>query len=156
MALNSSGAYVSVWKIMEPKSDACISVLCSNSAKKKATGTYKEEFNGFITFIGEANRKIRSYPYEPSTDPSTGKRAPITRLFLTEFSVTGGNTVRDENGYAKKDDAGNYIHEPIRLQCYDFRLADEARDTSVPSAEPTTDRGFMNIPDGIDEELPFS
>ena len=54
-----------------------------------------------------------------------------------------------------QDDAGNY-----RSYCYvlvdNTEFAESKRTGATAAATQTNDDGFMNIPDGIDEELPFN
>lgn len=167
MAISTGGSYVSVWNIIPNESGRSAAVLCSNSVKKRATGQYEEDFSGFITFIGDANEKIRQYPAVPTVDPESGKKRPIVRLHLTNVSITGGQNKKDESGYAVKNAEGKYEKYPYKFQCYEFEVADSGNaqpQTPQGSVAPTQTQdtrqqmlnSFMPIPDGIDEELPFN
>lgn len=47
-----AGAYATVWEV-NPKNDKNTIVRISTSKKDKTTGTYEQDFSGFVAFVGK-------------------------------------------------------------------------------------------------------
>lgn len=80
-----------------------------------------------------------------------GKAAEFTRQYLTKgmkILVTG----RIQTGSYEKDGQKYYTTDII---AEDQEFCEPKKSGDVPAATPTDDDGFMNVPEGIDEDLPF-
>ncbi|MCP1103536.1 single-strand DNA-binding protein [Aequitasia blattaphilus] len=104
---------------------------------------------------------------EPTADfincVAFGKQGEFAEKYLrkgTKMVVTGRIQTRN---YTNRDDVKVYVTEVV-VEEFEFAESKAVSDanTSIgstsPSPEPKADAGdgFMNIPDGIDEELPFN
>lgn len=112
-----------------------VSASISSSKKLPSSGDeakYRNS-NWFATFVGDAAEKAKSLVEKD-------------RIELTLAEV--------ENVYVKEKDR-SYLSVTI----YDFKRAENAgtsEDSSAPASTGGAGDGFMNIPDGIDESLPFN
>lgn len=140
------GGFMRIWSIdhKEKYSEANIS-----TSKKKPDGTYEVDFQfGFVRLIGHAHElaktlKLPTMEEAKNMAPGTNKGIAIR---VTNCDVT--------NTYSSKDKK-TYTNHVI----FDFELPDsntETKNTANNTKASTKDKGFMNIPDGIDEELPFN
>ena len=84
-----------------------------------------------------------------------GKQAEFVEKYLrqgTKVLITG--RIQNDN-YTGKD--GNKVYS-VQVMIEELEFA-ESKKTQAPTTgpeQPTDGDGFMNIPDGIDEELPFN
>lgn len=131
-----NGCYASVWEI-EPAANYT-DVKITISKKNQATGRYEQDFVGKVRFIGDAHINIQKYPHKPE------ERKPITRLRLDDVSAT--ITSYKPQGAEKEIYYNNY-------QCYAFSPVEQAT-TSAPTAPQK--QTMENIPEDVDEELPFN
>lgn len=122
-----NGAYATVWET-KPGNGNWTDVRLSISRKNR-DGEYETDFSGFIRFIGDAHTGA-SYLGEKS------------RIKIGECDVT--------NRYDKEKKV-TYTNFAV----FSFEDADGGNAVTQPPAS-TDENGFMNIPDGIDEELPFT
>ena len=53
-------SYMTVWSIEPSATGRTTKVRLSSSKKNRQTGEYEQDFNGFCTFIGDANAKAAS------------------------------------------------------------------------------------------------
>lgn len=88
-----------------------------------------------------------------------GKTAEFVEKYLkqgTKIAITG----RIQTGsYTNKEGQKVYTTEVVveEVEFAESKHADgENTNTSMPTPSKSTGNGFMNIPDGIDEELPFN
>ena len=80
-----------------------------------------------------------------------GKAAEFTRQYLTKgmkILVTG----RIQTDSYEKDGQKYYTTDII---AEDQEFCEPKKSGEAPAAAPTDDDGFMNVPEGIDEDLPF-
>ena len=80
-----------------------------------------------------------------------GKAAEFTRQYLTKgmkILVTG----RIQTGSYEKDGQKFYTTDII---AEDQEFCEPKKNGEAPAAAPTDEDGFMNVPEGIDEDLPF-
>lgn len=80
-----------------------------------------------------------------------GKAAEFTRQYLTKgmkILVTG----RIQTGSYEKDGQKYYTTDII---AEDQEFCEPKKSGEAPAAAPTDEDGFMNVPEGIDEDLPF-
>lgn len=124
----SNGSYASIWSVNKGKGNY-YDVRISTSRKRKDTGNYETDFSGFVRFCGEAGNQIASLEGKDS-----GNR-PITRVRLGNVGVT--NTYDRE----KKITYWNAVV---------FSIEEMENNSKSKNDE------FMSLPDGDDEELPFS
>lgn len=84
-----------------------------------------------------------------------GRQAEFAERYLrqgTKIAVTG----RIQTGsYTNKDGVRVYTTDVV-VEEQEFAESKSTGQASTPSIAPTNSDGFMNIPDGIDEELPFN
>ena len=88
-----------------------------------------------------------------------GKTADFAEQYLhkgTKIAITG----RIQTGSYTNQDGQKVYTTDVVVESQEFceSKATSSTSTSAPSSNPapTPDDGFMNIPDGIDEELPFN
>lgn len=83
-----------------------------------------------------------------------GKNAEFAERFLkkgTKIAVTG----RIQTGsYTNKDGQKVYTTDVV-VEEHEFAESKNSGNTDNYNPAPNSDDGFMSIPDGIDEELPF-
>lgn len=124
-----NGAYATVWEVKQGNgnySDARISI----SRKNKDTGEYRTEFNAWVRLIGQAHK-----------DANMLERR--SRIRIGECDVT--------NKYDKEKEV-TYTNYAI----FGFEDANGDGSGSKPAPTVVTDAaGFMQLPDDIDDELPF-
>lgn len=84
-----------------------------------------------------------------------GKSAEFAEKYLkqgTKMAITG----RIQTGsYTNKEGQRVYTTEVV-VEEQEFAGSKNNGESTQPSSTTTTGDGFMNIPDGIDEELPFN
>lgn len=136
------GAYAKVWRV-EDKGNYSVAQV-SISRKKKDSDQYETEFqNNFVRLVGTAHDmgkdiqevqggtsiKITSCDVTNKYDKEAQKEYTNFVIFGFEFPDGNGN-----NGAASN------------------------KKSAAPKkpAKKAADDGFMNIPDGVDEELPFN
>lgn len=83
-----------------------------------------------------------------------GKKAEFIEKYFKKgsFAIVKGNI--KTGSYAKEDGTKVYTTD-VWVEDIDFGGAKSDNSQPVGDAKPNSD-GFMNIPDGIDEELPFN
>lgn len=86
-----------------------------------------------------------------------GKAAEFTEKYLkqgTKIAITG----RIQTGsYTNKDGNKVYTTDVVVEECEFAESKNASRENNQPTRpEPTDADGFMNIPDGLEEELPFN
>lgn len=125
-----NGAYATIWEVKQGKGNYT-DVRLSISKKNKQTEQYETDFSGFVRFIGTAHQKA-------------SRLKEKDRIKLGDCEVT--------NSYDKEKKV-TYTNFAV------FSFEDTSGGNSSASSnnqnKPSND-GFMNIPDGIDEELPFA
>lgn len=131
------GGYARVWSIGDR--NGMVYANLNTSRKPKDSDKYEVDFqDGYVTFYGKAGDKIKGVLIPEK------KGVPIQ---ITSCDV------RTHYDHDKKK---NYVNYTV----YDFEFADgssvTAKSTSNKSNSGVSSDGFMNVPDGIDEELPFN
>lgn len=122
-----NGAYATVWEV-KPGNGNYSDVRISISKKSRQTGEYETDFSGFVRFIGSAHENA-AYLDERA------------RIKIGECDVT--------NRY-DKEKRQTYTNYAV----FSFESADGNSNGPNTQVENDSD-GFMNVPDNIDEELPF-
>lgn len=120
-------SFCTVWEIKKGTGNFT-DVRLSSSKKNKQTGEYETDFTGFVRFIGGAHQKAASLKEKD-------------RIKLGDCEVT--------NRYDKEKKV-TYTNYAV----FDFEMANGGQQS--PQQAQSTVGGFENIPDGIDEELPFN
>jgi hypothetical protein len=125
-----NGGYAKVWAV-EDKGNYSV-VELSSSKKNKETGGYDTDFsNKFVRFIGTAHKE-------------SSKLSRNDSIKLGDIEVT--------NKYDKEKNT-TYTNYMV----YSFEKSDGRGDNNTKKdSNKKKDVGMMNIPDGIDEELPFN
>ena len=101
-------------------------VRLSTSRKRKDTGVYETDFSGFVRFIGKA--------HQDAVNLNDGDRIKLGNVSCTRT-------------YNKAENK-NYTN----FQCYSYSIGDSAPATPAPQ---TAAPPVPEIPEGVDEELPF-
>lgn len=120
-----TGAYATIWEIKKGNGNYT-DIRLSISKKNKQTNQYETDFSGFVRLIGTAHQNAAALKEKD-------------RIKIGSCDVT--------NHYDKEKNI-TYTNFAI----FDFEEADS--NTNTGQKQTSTD-GFMNIPDGIEEELPF-
>ena len=127
-----TGAYATIWEVKNGNGNYT-DVRLSISKKNKQTDQYETDFSGFVRFIGTAHQRANALK---ERDRIKIGDCEVTNSYNKEKNVTYTNfavfSFEDANG-----NGGN------------------ANTNQNAQSKPNSD-GFMNIPDGIDEELPFN
>lgn len=130
------GGYARVWSISER--NGYVTGNLSTSRKLKDSDRYETDFqDGYVSFFGACADKIKS------VDIPDRKGVGIQIL-----SCDVKNKY-DEN--AKRTYVNYYI--------FDFEFTGTDQKSAAPATKKTPEKKkeeFMNIPDGVDEELPFN
>lgn len=121
-----TGAYATIWEVKKGAGNFT-DVRLSISRKNKQTNQYETDFSGFARMIGMAHQ-------------NAGTLKERDRIKIVDCDVT--------NHYDKEKNT-TYTNFAI----FSFEEADNQANTGTSQ---TGADGFMNIPDGIDEELPFN
>ena len=129
MGFRQDARFVKVWEV-ENKGNYHI-VSLSTSKKNKDTNEYETDFsNKFVRFIGTAH-----------TLASDLKKGDTIKL--------GSCEVTNKYDKEKNTTYTNYL-------VYSFEKEGDNNNSNNNQPAPKSNDGFMNIPDGIDEELPFN
>ena len=122
------GSYAKIWNL-EDKGNYHVAEM-SISKKNKETDQYETEWaNKFVRLVGKAHNQAKSLDTSKSIKIGT---CDVTNKYEKEKSATYTNYVI-------------------------FELEDiNSNQGSSPAPSQAIGDGFMNIPDGIDEELPFN
>lgn len=124
------GAFATVWEV-KPATGNYTDVRISTSRKNQQTNEYEQDFAGFVRMIGDAHSKA-------------GMLKEKSRIRIGDCAVT--------NSYNKEKNV-TYTN----FQVFTFEPADgSASTTNAPAQQNTNKATFMDIPDGISEELPFN
>lgn len=123
-----NGSYAKVWKINTGKGNYT-DVQLSTSKKNQQTDQYETDFSSYVRFIGDAHK-------------NAGSLTEGCRIKIGDCSVT--------NSYSKEKNT-TYTN----YQVYTFELADGNNGSQGLNMKPK-DTSFMDIPDNIEEELPFN
>ena len=82
-----------------------------------------------------------------------GKLAEFTEKYLRKGSkILVEGEIRNNN-YTNKD--GQTVYS-VNVMVENMEFAESKNHTNGENPSNNSDNGFMNIPDGVDEELPFS
>ena len=129
MGFRQDARFVKVWEV-ENKGNYHI-VSLSTSKKNKDTNEYETDFsNKFVRFIGTAH-----------TLAADLKKGDTIKL--------GSCEVTNKYDKEKSTTYTNYL-------VYSFEKEGDNNNSNNNQSTPKSNDGFMNIPDGIDEELPFN
>lgn len=128
------GGYARVWSISER--NGYVTGNLSTSRKLKDSDRYETDFqDGYVSFFGACADKIKS------VDIPDRKGVGIQILSCE---------VRNKYDEGAKRTYVNY-------NIYDFKFTDQKSEASATKKTPEKKKEeFMNIPDGVDEELPFN
>lgn len=124
-----NGAKLSIWEVK--KCGKYTDIQASTRKKNNQTGEWETDFSGYIRLVGNANTK--------ATDFSEGKLQNPIKIEVGGFEVTQKYSKEHQKTFT------NFV-------MYDF----ETEDAQPAQPKPADDGAWMNIPDGIDAELPFT
>ena len=92
-----TGAYATIWSVEDRGKFSNVRV--STSKKNKATGTYEQDFSGYIRFIGDAHSnaatlkekdRIKIGEFEVTTTYDASKKITYTNYALFSFDLQNG------------------------------------------------------------------
>lgn len=126
-----NGAYAVVWQVNKGNGNYT-DVRISTSKKNKQTDQYETDFSGFVRFIGTAHQ-------------NAGSLKEKDRIKIGDCEVT--------NSYDKEK---KVTYTNFAVFNFEDANGNGAPTNNNQKQQPKKDDGFMNIPDGIDEELPFN
>ena len=133
-------------------------VILIGRTTKDAEVRYAQGSNTAVAkFSLAVDRKFKK-DGEPTADfincTAFGKTAEVIEKYVhkgTKIAVTG----RIQTGsYTNKDGQRVYTTD-VMLEELEFCESKNNQNNSQPAPKPSPD-GFMNIPDGVDDELPFN
>lgn len=119
--------YAKVWEVKQ-RAEKYTDAKISVSKKNKQTEQYETEFSGVVRFIGDAHKKA------------------FDLIENSKIKVLNCDTT---NKYSKEKGTTYW-----RCIVYDFDFTEDSP-KAVKSSQCCND-DFMNVPDSIDEELPFN
>ena len=122
------GSYAKVWEVK--RNTNYTDVRLSTSKKRKDTGEYETDFSGFVRFIGKA--------HQDAANLNDGDRIKLGSVSATRT-------------YNKMENK-NYTN----FQCYSYSVEGVNQTQNTAAAQPQRQPEVPNIPEGVDEELPFN
>lgn len=133
------GAYAKIWRV-EDKGNYSIAQV-SISRKKKDSDEYVTEFqHNFVRLVGNAHTAIQNVAI-----PEKGGLS----IQITSCDVTNRWVAEEQKEYV------NFVIFGFELPNGNNSGNSNGKGSKASSSKKTND-GFMNIPDGVDEELPFN
>lgn len=121
-----TGAYATIWEVKKGNGNYT-DIRLSISRKNKQTNQYETDFSGFVRLIGTAHQNANTLKEKD-------------RIKIGDCEVT--------NHYDKEKNV-TYTNFAI----FNF---EEANNNANASQNQANTDNFMNIPNGIEEELPFN
>lgn len=142
----SEGNYATIWAI-KPIRDNVVEIRITTSKKDKNSGAYEVDFSGFVsvfnTSIDKAKDKILALSNGQETK-FNGKDAP--RIKLGRVGVT--RTYDPQN---KKDFTNFLVFSCDVVNSGNTQKTSSHSNTNAEKG----DKGFIEVPFGTEEELPF-
>ena len=129
----SQGAFMKVWEIKgeTTSSGKVIYKARMSSSKKNQDGSYITDWSGFATLVGKAAQVAQNI--------GDGARIKLLNCGVTTNYKKESNTV--------------YTNYSV----FDCEIVDTGNAAPAPvSAQGSADTGFLNVPDGVVDELPFN
>lgn len=123
----SQGSYLKVWEVKKVEAKY-VDAQCTTS-RKKDDGTYETDFSGFVRFCGKAFDDVKG--------ANKGDSFKIVRCGVTQ-------TYNKE----KKQNFTNFVVFEV-----ENGNSGQAKPTQTTTKDPSE---FVNLPDALDEELPFN
>ena len=123
-----NGSKLSIWEVK--KCGKYTDIQASTRKKNNKTNEWETDFSGYIRLVGNANTKATDFP--------DGKLQNPIKIEVGGFEVTQKYSKEHQKTFT------NFV-------MYDF----ETEDAQPAQPKPADDGAWMNIPDGIDAELPF-
>lgn len=139
-----NGAYMKVWEInpQQSRSGKTMYKVRMSSSKKNASGTgYETDWSGTAYFVGKAA--------ETAAAMQSGDKIKIGSCNVTTNKGNNGTwftnyTVFECEIMSHASDNGG-------------QAVQNTQTASVPAPNPTVENtGFLNVPDGVMEDLPFN
>ena len=122
-------SYATVWEVKKGNGNYS-DVRLSTSRKNKQTDEYVTDFSGFVRFVGTAHQ-------------NAGSLKEKDRIKIGDCEVT--------NSYDKEKKV-TYTNYAV----FSFEMANGGQQNTAQQTQKQPIGGFENIPDSIDEELPFN
>lgn len=122
----SQGSYLKVWEIKRTEAKY-LDAQCTTS-RKKEDGTYETDFSGFVRFCGKAFDAVKG---ANKGDSFKIGRCGVTQTYSKEKQTTFTNFVV-------------------------FEVEDGNSGQAKPAQNAKSPSDFVNLPDALDEELPFN
>lgn len=146
------GGFAKVWAVDNKEKYSVGYVTIGR--KNKESGAYETEFqDGFVRFVGRAHELVNKANL-PTLEENKAKRGGSDGLSIKITNCDTSNFYKGENG--KVSYSPHYT-------IFDFETPDAQNTTTTKAnnASSTKDYsggedGFMDVPDGVDEALPFN
>jgi hypothetical protein len=141
-----TGAFAKVWKT-ENKGNYSV-VELSTSKKNKETEEYETDFSSkFVRFIGTAHQEIGDY-----TGSIKLGDIEVTNSYNKETKVSYTNFLVYSFEIPESNNSGTKTNNKTTANTSSNKTSKTTNNKSTSSKN----MGMMNIPDGIDESLPFN
>ena len=101
-----NNAIATVWKIKEPTSDKYRDIQITIGRKNKQTGTYDNDFSGYVRFIGDALKRIDGIKVK---DRIKLKSVDSARKYDPERKIEFTTYIVFDWDYADKKEANSFI-----------------------------------------------
>ena len=124
----TNGAFATIWEI-EPH-EKFTNVRLNISQRNLETNEFRETFGGYVAFIGDAHKNISSIK-------------PKDKVQLIKTDVTTRYDKVRQQRYTN-------------FQCYEFEKQDPLPSGTKAKAAAPKQTYVPDIPEGVDEELPFN
>lgn len=121
-------SYAKVWEV-KTKAEKYTDAKISISKKNKQTDQYETDFSSIVRFIGEAHKKAAEF--------AQGSKIKILSCDTT-------------NKYDKEKQTTYW-----RCIVFDFEFTEDSPRATVQTSSVDAD-GFMTIPDGFEDDMPFN
>jgi hypothetical protein len=148
----SNNSYAKVWEVTEKtneKTGKTTKQMRISTSRKNDDGTYTQDFGGFVVLRGKAaekpiadNDRIQLLNVGVTNSYDKAKDTTYTNFICFDFVTNAELDAKRENGGGNTSNAN--------------KNASTANATPTASNDVPSDSDFINIPDGIDEELPFA
>ena len=125
-----NGAWATVWEVKNGAGNYT-DVRLSTSKKNKQTDQYETDFSGFVRLVGEAHTNAAAL-HEKS------------RIKIGDCDVTNRYSKEKQETYT------NFV-------VFSFEnMTENGQNTQKNDQKPESNASFMDIPNGLDSELPFN
>ena len=124
-------SYATAWEVKKGNGNYT-DVRLSTSRKNKQTDAYETDFSGFVRFVGTAHQ-------------NAGNLKERDRIKIGDCEVT--------NSYNKEKNVTYTNYAVFSFENANCGNSGQAKPTQATTKDPSE---FVNLPDALEEELPFA